>query len=150
MALASFAVVAHSRVPGVVTVALFLTCGILAAMLVGYRLGWLPDFSDWSVGIAAFFITILAVYAGIFLLRMSGMDLPFPKQTTVVYWAVVVGFMVYLSYQLANSFRFIDYAIEMGAPKWMEWRAAFGLMVALLAIYYEVLTLLVNLSRRRR
>jgi uncharacterized YccA/Bax inhibitor family protein len=119
-------------------------------LLVGYQQGWIPDFEDWSAGIGAFFVTIIAIYVGIFVLRLFGAGIHFPEQTTVVYWAIVSGFMVFLAYQLSNSFRYIDDAIELGAPKWMEWRAAFGLMVALLSIYYVVARILATAVRRRR
>jgi uncharacterized YccA/Bax inhibitor family protein len=147
MSMAALAAALNSRLPGIVAVAFFATCAILAALLLAYRFDCLPDLGNWSAGIGMFFITIVAVYAGVFLMRLFGLDIPYPKQTTLVYWAFVCGFMVFLCYQLMNSFTFIDDAIEMGAPKWMEWRAAFGLLVALLAIYYEVLRILA--SRRK-
>ena len=150
MAMASFAAAINSRTPGVAAVAFLITFLILAALLAGYQQGWIPDFENWSAGIGAFFVTIIAIYVGIFVLRFFGADIQFPQQTTVVYWAIVSGFMVFLAYQLSNSFRYIDDAIEMGAPKWMEWRAAFGLMVALLSIYYDVARILATAARRRR
>ena len=150
MAMAAFAAAINARTPGVAAVAFLITFLMLAGLLVGYQQGWIPDFEDWSAGIGAFFITIIAIYVGIFVLRLFGTDIHFPEQTTVVYWAIVSGFMVFLAYQLANSFRYIDDAIELGAPKWMEWRAAFGLMVALLSIYYDVARILATAVRKRR
>lgn len=149
MAMASFAAAVNSHTPGVAAVAFLITFLMLAGLLLGYQQGWIPDFEEWSAGIGAFFITIIAIYLGIFILRVFGADMPFPQQTTVVYWAFVSGFMVFLAFQLSNSFRYIDDAVEMGAPKWMEWRAAFGLMVALISIYYDVLRILARASRRR-
>jgi hypothetical protein len=46
----------------------------------------------------------------------------------IVYWAIVLGFVVYLGQHLALGFNYIDDAAEMAAPQWMEWRAAFCLM----------------------
>lgn len=150
MAMAALAVQVNSRLPGVVPVAMIATCAILAGLLVAYRLDCLPDLGSWQAGLGAFFIAIAAIYVGVFFLRSLGLDTPFPKQTTIVYWAIVCGVMVFLSYQLTNSFVYIDNAIEMGAPKWMEWVAAFGLMVALLAVYYEVFQLVLPLLARKR
>jgi len=49
---------------------------------------------------------------------------------------------------LAIDFDFIARGAERGAPKFMEWYAAFGLMVTLIWLYLEILRLLAN-SRRR-
>ncbi|MBT92410.1 MAG: hypothetical protein CMA61_01220 [Euryarchaeota archaeon] len=42
----------------------------------------------------------------------------------------------------------MEKGIERGAPKQLEWRAAFGLMVTLIWLYIEILILLSKLSRR--
>jgi len=54
----------------------------------------------------------------------------------------VLGFVVYLAQQLALGFKYIADAAEMGAPQWMEWRAAFCLMVALVFIYITLFNIL--------
>ena len=38
---------------------------------------------------------------------------------------------------------------EMGAPKYMEWYATFGLLVTLIWLYIEILRLLSKLNSRR-
>ena len=43
----------------------------------------------------------------------------------------------------------VEEAAAANAPKYMEWYAAFGLMVSLVWLYLEILRLLGNLSRRR-
>jgi uncharacterized YccA/Bax inhibitor family protein len=55
--------------------------------------------------------------------------------------------MVFLAQRLALSFRYIEEGVETGAPKWCEWRAAFGLMVALVYIYLAVLNVLRDILR---
>jgi uncharacterized YccA/Bax inhibitor family protein len=56
---------------------------------------------------------------------------------------------VFLAKELSRSFGYIEDAIELGAPKWMEWRAALGLMVAIIVIYLGLLNTLRKLLRRR-
>jgi len=46
------------------------------------------------------------------------------------------------------DFDFIESGAEAGAPKYMEWYAAFGLMVTLIWLYVEILNLLVKLRNR--
>ena len=43
----------------------------------------------------------------------------------------------------------IEEAAENGAPKYMEWYGAFGLLVTLVWLYLEILRLLAKLSSRR-
>jgi uncharacterized YccA/Bax inhibitor family protein len=43
---------------------------------------------------------------------------------------------------LVLDFDFIENGAEMGAPKYMEWYAAFGLLVTLVWLYVEILRLL--------
>jgi hypothetical protein len=46
------------------------------------------------------------------------------------------------------DFSFIDRASEAGAPKYMEWYGAFGLMVTLIWLYLEILRLLSKIASR--
>jgi uncharacterized YccA/Bax inhibitor family protein len=49
---------------------------------------------------------------------------------------------------LVLDFDMIETGVRIGAPKYMEWYGAFGLMVTLIWLYLEILRLLAN-SRRR-
>jgi uncharacterized YccA/Bax inhibitor family protein len=59
------------------------------------------------------------------------------------------GFVVVLaSLNLVLDFDFIENGVESGAPKHMEWYAAFGLLVTLVWLYIEILRLLAKLRGR--
>jgi uncharacterized YccA/Bax inhibitor family protein len=49
---------------------------------------------------------------------------------------------------LLLDFDMIEKGTQMGAPKYMEWYGAFGLLVTLVWLYLEILRLLSKLSRR--
>ena len=49
---------------------------------------------------------------------------------------------------LVLDFSFIEKAAQSGAPKYMEWYGAFGLMVTLIWLYLEILRLLAKLANR--
>ena len=51
---------------------------------------------------------------------------------------------------LVLDFDFIERGAEQGAPKYMEWYAAFGLLVTLVWLYLEILRLLAKLQGRSR
>ena len=50
---------------------------------------------------------------------------------------------------LVLDFDFIEQGATMGIPKYMEWYAAFGLVVTLIWLYIEILRLLAKLRSRR-
>jgi uncharacterized YccA/Bax inhibitor family protein len=63
-----------------------------------------------------------------------------------------IGFSVFVviiaALNLVMDFDFIEKGAENGAPKYMEWYAAFGLLVTLVWLYLEILRLLAK-SRNR-
>jgi uncharacterized YccA/Bax inhibitor family protein len=62
-------------------------------------------------------------------------------------FSVVV--VVIAALNLVIDFDAIEQGARAGAPKYMEWYAAFGLMVTLVWLYFEILRLLAKLSNRR-
>ena len=64
-----------------------------------------------------------------------------------------IGFSLFVvviaSLNLVLDFDFIERGSEMGAPKYMEWYGAFGLLVTLVWLYLEILRLLSKLASRR-
>ena len=63
-----------------------------------------------------------------------------------------IGFSLFVvviaSLNLVLDFDFIEQGAEMGAPKYMEWYGAFGLLVTLIWLYIEILRLLAKLRGR--
>ncbi len=49
---------------------------------------------------------------------------------------------------LVLDFDFIEKGVQYGAPKYMEWYGAFGIMGTLVWLYLEILRLLSKLQRR--
>jgi len=58
--------------------------------------------------------------------------------------------VVVAALNLVLDFDFIEEGAKQGAPKHMEWYAAFGLLVTLVWLYLEILRLLAKLSNNRR
>jgi uncharacterized YccA/Bax inhibitor family protein len=57
--------------------------------------------------------------------------------------------IVIASLNLVLDFDFIEEGAEKGAPKYMEWYGAFGLLVTLIWLYLEILRLLAKLNSRK-
>ena len=68
------------------------------------------------------------------------------KWTAIGVTSMVV---VIAALNLVLDFDFIEEGAEMGAPKYMEWYGAFGLLVTLIWLYLEILRLLAKLQDRR-
>ncbi len=60
-----------------------------------------------------------------------------------------IGVVVIAALNLVLDFDFIEEGSELGAPKYMEWYATFGLLVTLIWLYIEILRLLSKLYDRR-
>jgi uncharacterized YccA/Bax inhibitor family protein len=66
--------------------------------------------------------------------------------------ALGIGFSVFVvalaALNLILDFDMIEQGAEMGAPKYMEWYGAFGLLVTIVWLYLEILRLLSKLNSR--
>src|SRR5438552_3504727 len=66
--------------------------------------------------------------------------------------AVGIGFSLFVvviaALNLVLDFDMIEIGVRNGAPKYMEWYGAFGLMVTLIWLYLEILRLLAKARRR--
>jgi len=84
-----------------------------------------------------------------FAMRMFGARVPFIHESGLL----GIGFSLFVvaiaSANLVLDFDFIENGAERGAPKFMEWYGAFGLMVTLVWLYLEILHLLAKLQSRR-
>src|SRR5258708_39840506 len=62
------------------------------------------------------------------------------------WWAIAFSLFVVViaALNLVLDFDMIETGVRMGAPKYMEWYGAFGLMVTLICLYLEIFPLLAN------
>ena len=67
--------------------------------------------------------------------------------------AIGIGFSLFVvaiaALNLVLDFNFVEQGVAYGAPKYMEWYSAFGIMVTLVWLYLEMLRLLAKLNSRR-
>ena len=59
-----------------------------------------------------------------------------------------VGVVILAAFNLLLDFDLIERGVQGGAPSYMNWYAAFGLMVTIVWLYLEILRLLAKLQRR--
>ena len=90
---------------------------------------------------------VMAIYLVGFVVQLFGGGLSFidsPSGIGIAFSFLVVGVA---AFNLALDFDVIERAQRAGAPRQLEWFAAFGLMVTVVWLYLEMLRLLSKLRR---
>ena len=141
----------NSLYDGIVTNAIFLTVGILLSLLIAYRSGIIKPTENFKLGIFAATGGIAIVYLVNFIMGFFGssmgiMQIDNASPISIGFSVVVV---IIAALNLVLDFDFIEEGAENGAPKYMEWYGAFGLLVTLIWLYLEILRLLAKLNSRR-
>ena len=149
LALGGISAVFESRYPGIASQAVFLTFGTLGALLLAYRSGWIRPTENFKLGIVAATGGIALVYLVGFVISLFGATIPLihGSGTVGILFSMLVVTIAALN--LVLDFDFIEGATEQGAPKYLEWYGAFGLLVTLVWLYLEMLRLLAKLQDRR-
>ncbi len=134
--------------PGIVLQAVGLTFGILFSLLLAYKSGLIKATENFKLGVAAATGGIFLVYLCNFILRFFGIGIPFIHEGGI--WGILFSLFVVIiaALNLVVDFDFIEKGAEYGSPKYMEWYAAFGLMVTLIWLYLEILRLLAKTRRK--
>ena len=141
----------NSLYDGIVTNAIFLTVGILLSLLAAYRSGYIKATENFKLGVFAATGGIAIVYLinfvmGFFGSSMGIMQIDNASPMSIGFSLIVV---IIAALNLVLDFDFIEEGAEKGAPKYMEWYGAFGLLVTLIWLYLEILRLLSKLNSRR-
>lgn len=135
--------------PGIVLQAVGLTFGTLFCLLGAYRSGMIQVTENFKLGLVAATGGLMLFYLVSFVLSWFG----FPLTLFQGNGLISIGFSLFVvgiaALNLVMDFDFIENGAEIGAPKYMEWYAAFGLMVTLIWLYVEILRLLAKLQSRR-
>ena len=138
--------------PGIVPQAISLTLGILIALVFAYKTKIIRATENFKLGVFAATAGIGIVYLISFLMSFfGGIGLPImnPANASMLSIGFSLFVVVIASLNLVMDFDFIEKGVENGAPKYMEWYSAFGLLVTLIWLYIEILSLLAKLSSRK-
>ena len=148
LALGAISAVYERQFHGIVGQAVGLTFGVMAVMLVAYRTRLIRATPAFTKG-------VIAATGGAFLFGMSmivlslfGVNVSMFYNSSPLGIGISVVILVIAALNLILDFDLIESGANRGAPKFMEWYAAFGLMVTLVWLYLRLLRLLSQLSRR--
>jgi uncharacterized YccA/Bax inhibitor family protein len=150
LALGGISAMFELRYPGVVIQGVGLTFAVLAALLVAYKTQFIQATENFKLGLTAATGGIALFYLVSIVLSLFGIRIPFIHESGMIgvgFSAVVV---VIAALNLVMDFDFIETGVQRGAPKYMEWYGAFGLVVTLVWLYLEILRLLAKLGGDRR
>ncbi|MDP9070228.1 MAG: Bax inhibitor-1/YccA family protein [Actinomycetota bacterium] len=136
------------RFEGIVLQAVMLTGAVFAIMLGLYttRVVRVTDRLRKTVMVAT--LAVVAVYLVSLVMRAFGADVPMIHDNGAVGILFSLAVVGIASFNLLLDFDLIEKGVAAGAPKWMEWYAAFGLLVTLVWLYLELLRLLSKLRSR--
>ena len=137
------------RYPGIAMEAVALTFGTLFVLLLAYISGLIKVTEKFRLG-------VVAATGGIFLFYMAQMLLSLFHISffSSVYGNGIVGIgfslivVAVAALNLVLDFDFVEQGVAYGAPKYMEWYAAFGIIVTLVWLYLEILRLLAKMRSR--
>lgn len=150
LALGGISVVTNAAYPGIVSQAVLLTFGTLAALLIAYQAGVIRATDNFKRGVVAATGGIALLYVLSFVLGFFGVSVPLihSNGTFGILFSVFVVAVAALN--LVLDFDLIENGARRGAPKYMEWFGAFALLVTLVWLYLEILRLLTKLQSRQR
>lgn len=139
----------EQKFPGIVIQAVSLTFGTLAALLIAYKSGMIKATENFKLGVVAATGAIAIFYLVSLVLGFFNIHIPFIHESGVLGIGFSLFVVVVAALNLVLDFDFIEHGAAQGAPKYMEWYGAFGLMVTLIWLYLEMLRLLSKLRERR-
>ena len=133
--------------PGIVMQAVGLTFGVVIAMFLLYNFRIIKATETFksvvitaTMGVAIFYLLAIG-------LRFAGIQMPLIHESSMM----GIGFSIFVvalaALNLILDFDMIERGSAMGAPKYMEWFGAFGLLVTIVWLYIEVLRLLSKLRK---
>jgi uncharacterized YccA/Bax inhibitor family protein len=136
------------RYPGIAIQAVGLTFGTLFVLLLAYRSGMIQVTQKFRLGVVAATGGIMVFY----LLQMLMGFFGFQFTSINGSGPIGIGFSLIVvavaALNLVLDFDFIERGVQYGAPKYMEWYGAFGIIVTLVWLYLEMLRLLSKLRSR--
>jgi uncharacterized YccA/Bax inhibitor family protein len=147
LAIGGISALLERKYPGIAIQAVGLTFGVLAVMLVAYKMHWIRATERFRAVVIGATGAIALVYLVSMALGFFHVNVPVLNDASplgIILSLVIVGVA---ALNLILDFDMIESGVAGGAPRYMEWYAAFGLLVTLVWLYMEILRLL---SKTRR
>ncbi len=148
LVLGAISAVFELRYPGIAMQAVALTFGTLFVLLLAYKSGLIRVTQKFRMGVIAATGGIMVFYLIEMLLSFFGIHFTTINGAGPIGIGVSLFIVAIAALNLVLDFDFVEQGVAYGAPKYMEWYAAFGIMVTLVWLYLEMLRLLAKMRSR--
>ena len=133
----------NAQFSGIVVQAILATFGVFLAMLVLYGLRILRATPKFTKGVIAATFGIMVLYLGSFVWGLiTGNPVSFLNDSSPLSIGISVVIVIVAALNLILDFDFIERGSKNNLPAYMDWYAAFGLVLTLVWLYLEMLRLL--------
>lgn len=145
---AFFNAIFATKYPHIILHAVGLTMGVALAMFLLYNFRIINVTNRLRSIIISATMGIALFYFIVWILGLFGVNMGFAFNSSPLSIGISLFIVGIAALNLLLDFDSIEKAAEMGAPKFMEWYGAFGLLVTLVWLYLEILKLLSKLNSR--
>jgi uncharacterized YccA/Bax inhibitor family protein len=149
LAMGGFSALLERRFPGIAIQAVGLTFGVLAVLLVAYSMRLIRVTQQFRAIVIGATGAIALLYVVTLVLGLFHVTVPVLNSSSPL--GIIVSLVIcgVAALNLVLGFDNVETGVAQGAPRYMEWYCAFGLMVTLVWLYMEILRLLSNLRGGR-
>ena len=139
------------KYPNIIMEAVLLTFGVAFAVFLLYNARIIRATEKFKAVILSSIVGIMIFYVIDMLLGFFGIHIPFMQwgNNSLIGIGINLFVVVIAALSLVLNFDQIETGEKMGAPKYMEWYGAFGLLVTIVWLYLEILQLLSRFSNNR-
>ncbi len=127
---------------GIVLEAVLATASVFSVMLFLYATRLIRVTKRFRMMVVGAMMGIMVLYVFTIVASLFGANITFWNQPSPLGIGISVLIVAVASFNLMLQFDMIEAAVVARAPRYMEWYAAFGLMLALVWLYLELLRLL--------
>lgn len=148
LAIGGFSALLERRYPGIAIQAVGLTFGVLAVLLVAYSMRLIRATQQFRSIVIGATGAIALLYLVTMVLGLFHVNVPVLNDSTPL--GIIVSLVIcgVAALNLVLDFDLIESGVAQGAPRYMEWYSAFGLLVTLVWLYLEILRLLSKVRRQ--
>jgi len=148
LVLGGISAMTNMRYPGIAIQAVGLTFGTLFVLLFLYSSRIIRVTQKFRMGVVAATGGIMVFYLVQMLLGFFGIRFMAVNGSGALGIGISLFICAIAALNLVLDFDFIERGVNYGAPKYMEWYGAFGIMVTLIWLYLEILRLLSKMRSR--
>jgi uncharacterized YccA/Bax inhibitor family protein len=148
LAMGGISAILERKYPGIAIQAVGLTFGVLGVLLVAYSMRLIRATQQFRSIVIGATGAIALLYLVTFVLGFFHVNVPVLNDSTPL--GIIVSLVIcgVAALNLVLDFDLIESGVAQGAPRYMEWYCAFGLLVTLVWLYLEILRLLSKVRRQ--